>query len=159
MITLRTLTVDEWAGWRDVRLAALREAPAAFGSSLASWQGDGDREQRWRRRLTDVPFNLLAEWDGAPAGITSGLPGEDSGTVELISMWVAPFARGRGVGDALVDAVLGWARKRGARRVTLTVRQDNHPAAALYRRRGFVDGELVTGQDGVAEREMTRLLG
>lgn len=43
-------------------------------------------------------------------------------------------ARGRGVGDALVRAVLGWA---GHRIVTLQVAETNTAPTALYRRHGF----------------------
>ncbi|WP_433718687.1 hypothetical protein ACQP2Y_30745 [Actinoplanes sp. CA-051413] len=45
--------------WRELRLEALREAGYAFGSQLADWQGDGDREERWRARLA-------ARWSGGP---------------------------------------------------------------------------------------------
>ncbi|HEX5569527.1 MAG TPA: GNAT family N-acetyltransferase, partial [Streptomyces sp.] len=54
MIEIRTVTSDDWALWRELRLAALTEAPHAFGSRLADWQGAGDREERWRARL-DIP--------------------------------------------------------------------------------------------------------
>jgi hypothetical protein len=38
-------------------VAALAEAPGAFGSTLAEWTGPGDTEQRWRGRLATVaPF-------------------------------------------------------------------------------------------------------
>ena len=55
----------------------------------------------------------------------------------LISMWVAPEVRGQGVGEALIDAVLGWARVGGARRLLLDVGDHNQPAIALYARKGF----------------------
>lgn len=45
---------DSWRMWRELRLAALAEAPNAFGSTLAEWSGAGDTEQRWRARLEDV---------------------------------------------------------------------------------------------------------
>ena len=69
MIELRVLTPDDWRAWRRLRLAALAEAPYAFGSRLADWQGDGDREERWRARL-GIPgsFNVIAVLDGEPAG-------------------------------------------------------------------------------------------
>jgi ribosomal protein S18 acetylase RimI-like enzyme len=94
MLTIRALSPDDWPQRRALRLDALREAPHAIGSTLAEWQGEGDAETRWRRRLTDVPFNAIATLDGAPAGMASGTQPDDDGSVELISMWVAPDARG-----------------------------------------------------------------
>ncbi|MCS7484520.1 GNAT family N-acetyltransferase [Umezawaea endophytica] len=145
MVVLRELEVDDWADWRELRLAALRDAPEAFGAKLAEWQGAGDTERRWRDRLDGV-HNVLAYLDGEPAGMVSGMPNGHG--VELISMWVAPFARGRGVGDALVDAVVD----RADGTVSLAVKESNHAAAALYRRHGFVDD----GPSGDGERRLVR---
>ena len=105
MIELRVLTPDDWRAWRQLRLAALAEAPYAFSSRLADWQGDGDREERWRARLEIAgSYNVVAVLDGEPAGMASGVPAGE-GVAELISMWVSPAARGHGVGDHLVQAV------------------------------------------------------
>lgn len=93
-------------------------------------------EDQWRKRLEDVPLNLIAELDGRPAGM-AGATAPEAGTTELISMWVAPFARGRGTGDALVRAVQEWAAEVGAHAVVLDVFETNVHAAALYRRNGF----------------------
>jgi ribosomal protein S18 acetylase RimI-like enzyme len=138
-------------------LEALREAPYAFGSTLAEWQGDGDTEARWRARLTTVPGNFVAYLDGVAVGIVSGTAPDESGTIDLISMWVAPFARGRGAGDALVSAVIEWARTQSATQVGLAVVERNGAATALYRRHGFVDTGAIdcrTAGD-FSERRMT----
>ena len=143
MIELRVLTPDDWRTWRRLRLAALAEAPYAFSSRLADWQGDGDREERWRARL-GIPgaFNVVAALDGEPAGLASGVPAGE-GAAELISMWVSPVARGHGVGDHLVQAVARWAGQAGAGVLRLAVVPGNENAAALYRRNGFhLTGEL-----------------
>lgn len=95
--------------WRELRLAALAEAPAAFGSTLAEWTGAGDTAQRWRARLLSVPLNIVLTYNGEAAGMVSATAPGDDGAIELISMWVAPFARGRGVGDAAVRRVLAFA--------------------------------------------------
>ena len=71
-IQLRSLVPDDWQLWREVRLEALKEAPYAFGSKLADWQGERDTEVRWRGRLTAVPLNLMAEWRQMPAGMAGG---------------------------------------------------------------------------------------
>lgn len=137
-IELRRVLADDWHIWRGLRQAALEEAPYAFRSTLADWTGTGDSEDRWRARLTNVPFNLVAYLGGSGAGMVSGADLGD-GAAELLSMWVAPFARGCGMGDALVDAVVMWARQMGARRLSLDVFEDNLQAQQLYRRHGFTD--------------------
>ncbi|MFF0579595.1 GNAT family N-acetyltransferase [Streptosporangium saharense] len=152
MVELRVLGSDDWPLWRELRLAALAEAPAAFGSKLADWQGEGDREDRWRGRL-EIPgsYNVVALLDGEPVGMASGLPMGGGDAVELISMWVSPRARGRGVGDGLILEIERWALRQGAEVLRLCVMPDNDAAAALYGRHGFRDtgepGDLL--EDGV----------
>jgi GNAT superfamily N-acetyltransferase len=156
-VPLRVLTVDEWPLFRELRLEALREAPHAFGSILDDWQGDGDTEQRWRQRLADVPFNVIAFFADIPSGIVSAINPDGSGVVELISMYVTPFARGKGVGDALVTAVIHWAKERHINKLSLDVMDDNYRAKALYRRHGFADNGWVEAQEGRPERRMLRI--
>jgi ribosomal protein S18 acetylase RimI-like enzyme len=149
VIEVQALTPSDWQTWRELRLSALAEAPAAFGSRLADWQ-DAE-EERWRDRLA-VPgsVNFIALLAGKPAGMASGVPGEN-GIPELISMWVSPAGRGKGVGDRLVQAVAQWAQSRGASMLLLEVAEDNEHAAALYRRNGFADTGELTGPlaDGI----------
>jgi ribosomal protein S18 acetylase RimI-like enzyme len=56
----------------------------------------------------------------------------------LVSMWVRPGARGAGVADRLVGAVMAHASAAGAARVTLWVTVGNDRARAFYQRMGFV---------------------
>jgi len=159
-VEVRRLSPDDWAIWRILRLAALAEAPYAFGSQLADWQGEGDRQDRWRSRLS-IPgsYNVVAMLDDQPVGMASGVPTAYDGVVELISMWVAPTARGRGVGDALVREVERWGRYVGARVLRLAVAEGNRAASGLYQRNGFgytgEQGELMA--DGMRrERVMAK---
>jgi hypothetical protein len=92
MITVRQVDAEDWNAWRALRLDALRDAPGAFKTKLAEWEGDGDAEPRWRDRLRAVPFNVIADLEQQPAGMVSAV--QDGDDVELISMWVAPFAPG-----------------------------------------------------------------
>ncbi|MGW1678784.1 N-acetyltransferase family protein [Saccharopolyspora sp. NPDC002376] len=141
MLSLRVLTPADWDLWREVRLAALAEAPHAFKSRLEDWEKDG--EQRWRSRL-EAPdiYNILVLLDGEPVGMASGIAGR-GGVVELRSVWVGPKARGRGVGNYLVGAVQDWAVRAGAVALKLAVIPGNESAIALYLRNGFVAVEEV----------------
>ena len=99
---------------------------------------------------------MIADLDGRPAGMASGLLPVD-GSAELMSMWVAPFARGRGVGDALVTSVVEWAAEQRPGEMVLTVRESNPAAIVLYARHGFVDRGLVeAAPGGPPERWMVR---
>jgi len=156
VIHVQTVGVEDWLLWRDLRLEALQEAPYAFGSRLADWQGEGDTEVRWRARLSTVQLNVVVYLNGKAAGMVSGTSVNDHGIVELISMWVAPLARGQGVGDSLVATVIEWARGQRAVRITLDVVETNQHAVNLYHRHLFVDVGLIDDpQPGNAsERQM-----
>lgn len=151
---VRTVAPDDGPLWRDVRLSALADAPDAFGARLVEWEAADER--RWRQRLEDVPFNVVAVSDGLPIGQASGTAADEDGRVELISMWVAPAARGTGTASALVDAVTGWARSIDAVAVRLSVRRTNGRAIRLYRRTDFV--QVSDGGDEPAELTMVRSL-
>ena len=56
-----------------------------------------------------------------------------------IGMMVAKDWRGRGVGRALIEAGVQWAREAGAHKASLEVWPHNTAAIALYRRIGFVE--------------------
>jgi len=137
MVFVRRTTMDQWQALRDIRLAALTDAPDAFLSTYA--EREAFQEADWRRRISREAmfFAYASEVNGTePVGLVSGLQ-EIPGTVELVSLWVRPHARGRGVGEALVTAVIDWARTRNARSVHLWLTETNVHARVLYERCGF----------------------
>lgn len=56
---------------------------------------------------------------------------------EILTICVAPAARGRGIGSALLQAAGNAAAKQGATTMFLEVVSDNAPARALYAAHGF----------------------
>lgn len=134
-IEIQRLAAHEGPRLRAVRLRALADAPDAFGSTCDE---AADRPpESWAAQLRAIP-TFAAVVDGEDVGIVRGVR-DDARTdaAWLISMWVAPEVRGRGVGEALVAAVVEWARAGGARRLLLDVGDHNRPAIALYARMGF----------------------
>jgi ribosomal protein S18 acetylase RimI-like enzyme len=74
----------------------------------------------------------------------------------LAEIYVAPAARGRGLGRALLEAALAAAREQGADHIDLGTSEDDVAARALYEKLGFRNRE--NGPDGpvmfVYEREL-----
>lgn len=143
MVQVRRIGRDEQDALREVRLKALADAPYAFGSTLAreSLLTDDDWADRARAGSQGSDrATFLAVIDGSVVGLIGGYIA-DSGQseVDLVSMWTDPAVRRSGVGRLLVDAVVGWARERGATHVSLWVTCGNTAAEGLYRSVGFVD--------------------
>ena len=81
-------------------------------------------------------FDVLVDEAGTIFG-TVGLLPVDETTVELRKMYLAPNARGRGLGRRLLDHALARARALGFRRVILETHTVLKAATALYRSYGF----------------------
>jgi len=64
---------------------------------------------------------------------------------EVANVAVAPQYRGRGLGRALLMAVLDFCRSHGIRAVHLEVRTGNEHALSLYRKCGFVQSGRRSG--------------
>lgn len=150
---------DQWRLFREVRLAALEDAPSAFWTTAAV--AGSMTEVEWRRRLADSAcFAALAA--GRPVGLAAGID-EEPGVAELISMWVDPSWRGRGVADQLMTAVTGWAAGEGLARLQLWVAMGNDAAERLYTRHRFVRTGRVQAmhpdEPARQEFEMVRAVG
>src|SRR5688572_10604483 len=100
MVEVRPLRPDDWQVTRELRLAALLDAPAAFGGTYE------DALQRTEAHWREWPANgqpFAAYLDGKPVGMAAAIAKSPQTTI-LISMWVAPEARGTGVNRALLEA-------------------------------------------------------
>jgi GNAT superfamily N-acetyltransferase len=139
-LDVRRIRADEGLRLRALRLHALADAPTAFGSTLE--REDALTDAVWVERATrgaagEDRVTYVAEDGGRWVGIVSGLTDDRGSGPSLVGMFVEASVRGRGVGAALVGAVAGWARTRGAARLYLWVTSTNVAALRLYHRCEF----------------------
>jgi ribosomal protein S18 acetylase RimI-like enzyme len=128
---------------RSIRLQALQEAAESFGSTFDTEVNF--TQENWQRRLErSDAVTFVASEEGDDIGTVVGVADpEHPGEAALVAMWVAPETRGRRVGEALVQAVIDWARSEGYKAVRLAVADHNASAQRLYDRTGFVPTRTV----------------
>lgn len=154
-MSIRTLTPQYVHEFRELRLTALRESPAAFGSSEEDERGRSLEETARRLRPSADDFVLGAIDDGAENGAEEGADGVHEVLVGMVGlhrfanlkerhkaimwgMYVRADSRRRGLGRALVTELIERARAMpGLLQVNLAVERDNRPAVELYRSFGF----------------------
>ncbi|MCI4319892.1 MAG: GNAT family N-acetyltransferase [Thermoplasmata archaeon] len=81
----------------------------------------------------------------ASADIARGRLSKNRHTATL-GIAIGKEARGGGLGTAMMNAMIGWAKSVGIRKLTLVVFATNRPALALYRKLGFVAEGRLRGQ-------------
>ena len=136
-ITIRPTTAADWPALKSTRLAALLDAPTAFGASHASAASFPDAD--WQQRAVSTPQRtFFLAFDGEQAIGLAAQVVAGNGQCHLIAMWVHPEYRGMAVAQGLVYAVKQCAVENGHARLVLDVAPENARAAAFYRKQGFV---------------------
>ncbi len=137
---IRPIYGDEWRLWRSLRLRAVEESPDSFRSTLAQESAEADE---WWVDLIGATAEhsrgllLVAEAGDDPVGMLFGRLDGNLEVIDINAMWVDPEVRRQGIGHALVDAALTWARDAGASRAELWVTVGNR-ATEFYGTTGFV---------------------
>jgi GNAT superfamily N-acetyltransferase len=140
----------------DSRLLVIRDpAPHDEGAWRVLWTGycafyetsvaEAVTAGTWARILTPGSplFGRIAEWKGEVAGFTVSVLHQGSWTLDPIcyleDLFVAPKARGHGIGRALIADLLARAKERGWSRLYWHTRQGNAPARRLYNKFAMAD--------------------
>lgn len=141
-LIIRQVHLGDEISFRSIRLRALADSPLAFASTLE--ETEARPTEYWQDRVRSAAAGhesvlFVAVDSDAWIGLVGGVIYEDGGVQVpyLISMWVDPAHRGRGIGRALVEKVIEWAGERGLDDLVLEVEATNRPAISLYTRCGF----------------------
>ncbi len=136
-LVIRPLGRDDVEAWRTIRLEALAQAPEAFGDS---YEVAVARPIEQFRQTVTGPFPPFGAFSGGALVGTVGFYVMSGPKMahrgQLWGMYVAPAARGQGIGRALIEAVIAHARSR-VEQIHLHVVTTNEAAYQLYRRMGF----------------------
>lgn len=140
-VTIREARPADAAGWRILWQDYLAFYAIDLDSAVTAsvWSRVLDPDSRLTLRLAEAPGDGLlgfalhhwhdSTWSLAPDGY-------------LEDLFVAPDARGRGVGRALIDDLIALARGRGWGRLYWMTDQSNAPARALYDSYVSADGHI-----------------
>ena len=139
MITIRAAVPEDAATLVALGATVGRE-PEAWLLNSDGWRSVGE-ERRYIRALKRHPDAAVyvAEDDGAIVGRLSVArdPHSASRHVADLGLMVASSHRRQGIGRALLDQAVAWARDAGVRKLELHVFPWNEPAIRLYEQYGF----------------------
>jgi L-amino acid N-acyltransferase YncA len=134
VISVRPLVPDDWPAVAEIYGQGIAGRLATFETSVPSWE-------EWdAAHLRD--HRLVAELDGRIAGWAALTPysrREVYRGVADLSVYVADWAQRRGVGRALLGALLESARTGGLWTLQAGVFPENEASLALHRTLGFRD--------------------
>lgn len=134
--SIRPGTDDDFDGFFEVFSAVASEA---------KWLGaqpplDRDHShERWTGWVGNEASAILLAVAGEGGEVIGWITAEHAPSGHVgIGMGVGEQWRGQGVGRALLEAAIAWARERGAHKMTLQAWPHNHAAIGLYERAGFM---------------------
>ena len=135
---LRKLELNDWQAYRDIRLYALLHSPEVYGSTYAAEVERND--DSWQERLQNpncAYFGLY--FMDKLIGLT-GIFRHNNSEQEaiLISSYIMPQHRGKGLSTLLYAARLDWAKANGYKRIIVSHRADNLASKAANQRAGFL---------------------
>jgi len=70
--------------------------------------------------------------------VALGRPGDSRRVVPIVSVYVTPCERRKGVGERLLNIAEEWASDQGGLRTSLWVEEENVPARCFYESIGYI---------------------
>ena len=130
-VEIRDLRPADWPGVASIFEAGIRGGNATFETAVPPWE-TWDEAHR-RQRVVAVDDGCVVGWAALSAVSSRACY---AGVAE-VSVYVAPDAHGRGVGRALLDALIEAAEDAGVWTLQAGIFPENEASLELHRRCGF----------------------
>ena len=159
-VIVRRISQEEWREYKAIRLRALETDPESF-SSTHEREAQLDDETWCRRTQSTVGLYMLLDKKSESdvsgevlvgiAGAISSSWIEESETddkgrrmCEIVSVWIAPEARGQGHAPRLLQGTLALAKAMGYELANISMKSCNERAVYLYTKLGFRERDTST---------------
>lgn len=158
--SLRRFLPADWAIYKIIRLEALKNDPAVFGSNYDKEFKYEDEE--WRSILENPErafFGLFH--DNTLIGVTGVARKKDKeDEVILVASYIHRTHRGKGLSELFYKARLDWARNNGYKHVIVSHRISNEASKAANQKHGFryTHSEKEIWPDGIEADQLYYVL-
>lgn len=151
---IRAMVTDDWERVRAIYAAGIATGQATFETEVPSWSV-WDARHRRDCRLVAVERGMVVGWAAllpvSPRAVYAG--------VAEVSVYIEPAAQGRGIGRALLAALIGAAEAAEIWTLQAGIFPENTASIAVHERLGFrqVGRRERIGRMGNRWRDVTLL--
>ena len=143
MVEIRALALQDWPTVEAIYAVGIATGDATFETEPPSWE-EFDTGRLQKHRIVATEGGEVVGWAALSPTSTRSCY---AGVVEH-SVYVAGHARGRGVGRALLDALVAGADAAGIWTIQTSIFPENTASLVLHERVGF---RVVGRRDRIAQ--------
>lgn len=132
-IAIRPMTTTDWPEVEAIYRAGIDTGDATFEAEPPTWEAFDGSRSRDHRLVAVTPDGVVVGW--VAVSPTSSRP-VYRGVVEH-SVYVDPVARGRGIGGALLDALIQSTEAAGIWTIQSAIFPENTASRTLHAQMGF----------------------
>jgi L-amino acid N-acyltransferase YncA len=145
MLVIRTMAAEDWPAVETIYTEGIGTGNATFETEPPGWEAFDATRHRAHRLVAEDGGRVLGWAALAPVSRRECYAG-----VAEDSVYVAGNARGRGVGRALMEALVAGADAAGIWTIQTNVFPDNQASLVLHERVGF---RIVGRRERIAQLE------
>ena len=141
---VKELTQNDWPMVREIYLAGLNTGNASFETTAPEWEAWDNNHLKHSRLVAEAKGKIVG-W-----GALSSVSGRCVyGGVAEVSVYIAQEARGKGIGEELLKALIESSESHQFWTLQSGIFQENEPSINLHEKCGF---RMVGYRERIAQR-------